>query len=166
MAKTAKTAQTAKSTKIAPVTLHAPVTATAPLNAALTALVAKQAATNAKAATVAVTAANAVTMPSVGTAVQQAAKAGFTRTTQNGRGNYTPNSIGALIWQTANSLQAVTPNTPVTSAAVRLALPHIKPASVSAGLSHWRKYMGTLRVKGVAPAPVVTAFVGPLQPAK
>ena len=95
-------------------------------------------------------AADKTSMPDAGTAIQQAAKAGFIRTVQNGRKDYTPNSIGALIWQTADALQKATPNTPVTSAAVRLALPHVKPASVSAGLSHWRKFNGTMRVKAVA----------------
>jgi hypothetical protein len=95
--------------------------------------------------------ADKTSMPDVGTAIQLAAKEGFVRTMQNGRKDYTPNSIGALIWQTATALQAVTPNTPVNSAAVRLALPHVKPASVSAGLSHWRKFNGTARAK---PAPV------------
>lgn len=160
-----QTAKTNKNAKTVSPLLVAPTTATAPLNNALTALVAKQAATNAQAASAANVAADAVTMPSVGTAVQQAAKAGFTRTVQNGRGDYTPNSIGALIWQTASALQDATPNTPVTSAAVRLALPHVKPASVSAGLSHWRKFCGTMRVKGQAPAPVVApVVVAPVAP--
>lgn len=88
--------------------------------------------------------------PDVGVAVQQAAKVGFTHTEQNGRKDYTPHTIGKLIWDTAEKLQAITPNTPVTSAAVRVALPNVKPASVSAGLSHWRKFCGTLRVKAVA----------------
>jgi hypothetical protein len=95
-------------------------------------------------------AADKTSMPDAGTAIQQAAKAGFVRTVQNGRKDYTPNSIGALIWQTADALQKATPATPITSAAVRLALPHVKPASVSAGLSHWRKFNGTMRVKAAA----------------
>jgi hypothetical protein len=115
---------------------------------AFSAFVAAQQKTNNAAAQQSAAAVAATNMPATGTAVQQAAKAGFTRTIQNGRGDYTPNSIGALIWQTATALQAATPGTPVTSAAVRLALPHVKPASVSAGLSHWRKFCGTMRVKG------------------
>lgn len=127
--------------------LAAPPSATNSPFAALVTAQQKQAAT-AVAKTAPVVA--AVTMPNVGVAVQQAAKAGFTRTVQNGRGNYTPNSIGALIWQTATALQALTPNTPLQAGTVRLALPHVKPASISAGLSHWRKFCGTMRVKGVA----------------
>jgi hypothetical protein len=93
-------------------------------------------------------------MPDTGTAVQLAAKAGFVRTEQNGRKDYVPNSIGALIWQTADKLQALTPDTPITSAIVRVALPNVKATSIQCGLSHWRKFHGTLRVKGAA-APVV-----------
>ena len=124
---------------------------------AFTAFVAAQQKTNVAAQQASAQAVAVTNMPATGTAVQQAAKAGFTRTVQNGRGNYTPNSIGALIWQTANALQAATPGTPVTSAAVRLALPHVKAASVSCGLSHWRKFCGTLRVKGKAVIAVVSA---------
>lgn len=121
--------------------------------------IAAQQKVNSKAATQAATAAATTGLPATGTAIQQAAKAGFTRTVQNGRGDYTPNSIGALIWQTASALQAATPSTPVTSAAVRLALPHVKPASVSAGLSHWRKFNGTMRVKGQTAKPAAPASV-------
>lgn len=128
--------------------LVTPPTAANPFGA-LVAAQQKQATT---AATATAATASKTTMPNTGVAVQQAAKAGFTRTVQNGRGNYTPNSIGALIWQTATALQAVTPNTPIQAAAVRTALPHVKPASISAGLSHWRKFNGTLRVKGAAKA--------------
>lgn len=136
----------------------APKLATPPANSPFTALVASQQKQAGKAATETAKVAAATTMPNTGVAVQQAAKAGFTRTIQNGRGNYTPNSIGALIWQTADALQAVTPNTPIQASAVRAALPHIKPASISAGLSHWRKFNGTLRVKGaVKVAPVADA---------
>jgi hypothetical protein len=126
---------------------------------AFTLFAATQKAQNKKAKTASAKAVATTTMPATGTAVQLAAKAGFTRTVQNGRGNYTPNSIGALIWQTATALQAATPGTPVTSAAVRLALPHVKPTSVSCGLSHWRKFCGTLRIKGVPPALVAPATV-------
>ena len=136
--------------------------ATPPANNAFTALVAVQQGQAAKAASATKTIAAAATMPNTGVAVQQAAKAGFTRTVQNGRGNYTPNSIGALIWQTATALQAITPNTPIQAGAVRLALPHVAPASVSAGLSHWRKFCGTMRVKGVAkPSAPATVIVAP-----
>ena len=152
---TPKTAQTAQTAQTAPVA--------APN--AFGAFVAAQQKQNAVAATASAKAVQASSMPATGTAVQQAAKAGFTRTVQNGRGNYTPNSIGALIWQTASALQAATPNTPVTSAAVRLALPHVKAASVSAGLSHWRKFNGTMRVKGVAPAPVAAPVAAVYKPA-
>lgn len=65
----------------------------------------------------------------------------------NGRKEYTPGTIGSVIWQVADELQKVTPNTPVTASAVRIALPTVKPASVSAGLSHWRKFHGTLHTK-------------------
>lgn len=67
---------------------------------------------------------------------------------QNGRKEYTPGTIGERIWQAALLIQAATPNTPVQAASVRAALPDVSPASVSAGLSHWRKFNGTLRVKG------------------
>ena len=123
--------------------LATPPAATSPF-AALVAAQQKAAATATTKTAVAVVATN---MANVGVAVQQTAKAGFTRTVQNGRGNYTPNSIGALIWQTATALQALTPSTPIQASAVRLALPHVKAASVSAGLSHWRKFCGTMRVK-------------------
>ena len=156
---TPKIAQTAQTPKTAPA-------APAAAPNAFGAFVAAQQKHNAVAATASAKAVQASSMPATGTAVQQAAKAGFTRTVQNGRGNYTPNSIGALIWQTASALQAATPSTPVTSAAVRLALPHVKPASVSAGLSHWRKFNGTLRIKGVAPAPVVAPAPTPVLAAK
>lgn len=175
-ASTTPRASLVKGTSTPPALLVAPKSLTAPVEAPVhaveapvpatvnpfTAFVATQQATNAQAATQAAQAAALVSMPSTGTAVQQAAKAGFTRTIQNGRGDYTPNSIGALIWQTATALQAATPNTPVNAAAVRLALPHVKPASVSAGLSHWRKFCGTMRVKGVAPA----ALPAPATPAE
>ena len=155
---TPKIAQTAQTPKTAPA-------APAAAPNAFGAFVAAQQKHNAVAATASAKAVQASSMPATGTAVQQAAKAGFTRTVQNGRGNYTPNSIGALIWQTASALQAATPSTPVTSAAVRLALPHVKPASVSAGLSHWRKFNGTMRVKGIAtPAPVVAPAPAPPAP--
>ena len=114
--------------------------------------VASQQKVTAAAETGAAKVADKTSMPDTGTAVQLAAKEGFVRTIQNGRKDYTPNSIGALIWQTADKLQALTPNTPITSAIVRTALPHVKPASVQAGLSHWRKFHGTLRVKGAAAA--------------
>lgn len=67
---------------------------------------------------------------------------------QNGRKEYTPGTIGYRIWSAAAAIQAATPNTPVKAEAVRLALPDVSPASVSAGLSHWRKFNGTLHVKG------------------
>lgn len=88
------------------------------------------------------------TMPQTATAAHVQAHAGFVRPVQNGRKGYAPNTVGALIWATATSLQALTPGNPVTSAQVRQALPQVAPASVSAGLSHWRKFCGTLRVKG------------------
>jgi hypothetical protein len=71
----------------------------------------------------------------------------FVRQEQNGRKEYTPGTTGYRIWQAACTLQAVTPSTPVRAESVRIALPDINPASVSAGLSHWRKFNGTLRVK-------------------
>lgn len=135
--------------------MRAPALVTPQVVSPFTALVAAQQKVAAVAVVKTTGAVVASTMPNVGVAVQQAAKLGFTRTVQNGRGNYTPNSIGALIWQTATALQALTPNTPINAAAVRLALPQVKPASVSAGLSHWRKFCGTMRVKGQTPAPVV-----------
>jgi hypothetical protein len=122
---------------------------------AFTAFVAAQQKTNNAAVQQTAKTVAATNTPATGVAVQQAAKVGFTRTVQNGRGNYTPHTIGAQIWACATALQAATPGTPVTSAAVRLALPHVAPASVSAGLSHWRKFNGTMRVKG-KPAVVVT----------
>lgn len=67
---------------------------------------------------------------------------------QNGRKEYTPGTIGERIWLAAVAIQTATPNTPVQAASVRAALPDVSPASVSAGLSHWRKFNGTLRVKG------------------
>lgn len=142
----------------APQAPEAPATPTAPL----TAFVAAQQAVNTQAAEATAQVAAEVTVPSTGAAVQVAAKAGFTRTVQNGRGDYTPHTIGALIFQTATALQALTPNTPITSAAVKLALPHIKATSISCGLSHWRKFNGTMRVKGqpravAAPATPVQA---------
>lgn len=109
--------------------------------------------------------------PDVGVAVQLAAKEGFQHTEQNGRKDYTPHTIGRLIWDTASALQAITPNTPVTSAAVRIALPHVKARSVSAGLSHWRKFCGKTRTKGVAvsapsaaPAAAAAEHMGPPEP--
>lgn len=66
---------------------------------------------------------------------------------QNGRKAYSPGTIGERIWNAANELQKHTPNTPVTAGAVRIALPDVSPASVSAGLSHWRQFCGTLRAK-------------------
>lgn len=71
----------------------------------------------------------------------------FIRHERNGRKEYTPGTIGHRIWATADALQAATPHMPVVAEAVRIALPDVKPASVSAGLSHWRKYRGTMRVK-------------------
>ena len=154
--------------KGSPATLAVPPTvaptATLPAgngNAAFAAMVATQQKHAASAASAALASAARATMPNTGVAVQQAAKAGFTRTVQNGRGNYTPNSIGALIWQTANSLQALTPNTPVQARAVRIALPHVKPASVSAGLSHWRKFNGNMRVKRQARVAAQVVPTGP-----
>ncbi len=146
----------------APTAQTVPATPTAPL----TAFVAAQQATNNQAAQASAAVAAEVTLPSTGTAIQLQAKAGFTRTVQNGRGDYTPNSIGALIFQTATALQALTPNTPITSAAVRAALPHIKATSISCGLSHWRKFNGTMRVKGQAPkATLVLPNAVPAAPA-
>lgn len=66
---------------------------------------------------------------------------------QNGRKSYTPGSIGHKIWETADKLQHKVPNTPVTASAMRLALPDVSSRSISSGLSHWRKFNGTLRVK-------------------
>lgn len=129
-----------------------------PANTAFTAMVAATQKQGAQASAKTATVAAAVTMPAVATAAHVQAHAGFVRPVQNGRKGYAPNTIGALIWQTATALQAATPGTPVTSAAVRLALPQVAPVSVSAGLSHWRKFNGTLRVKGQAPkAPVAPA---------
>lgn len=69
------------------------------------------------------------------------------REEHNGRKAYTPGTIGERIWAAANALQAATPNTPVVATAVYLALPDVNKRSVSAGLSHWRKFCGTLHVK-------------------
>ena len=69
------------------------------------------------------------------------------RAEQNGRKEYTPGTIGDKIWHAADALQAHTPNTPVTAEAVRIALPEVNAASVSAGLSHWRKFQGTMAVR-------------------
>lgn len=154
MANTTNATATAARTTKANKGMRAPALVTPQVVSPFAALVAAQQKVAAVAVVKTTGAVVASTMPNVGVAVQQAAKLGFTRTVQNGRGNYTPNSIGALIWQTATALQALTPNTPVNAAAVRLALPQVKPASVSAGLSHWRKFCGTMRVKGQTPAPV------------
>lgn len=70
------------------------------------------------------------------------------RLEQNGRKEYTPGTIGYRIWQTADALQASSPTGEVTSTVVRVALPDVSPASVSAGLSHWRKFRGILHIKG------------------
>lgn len=122
-----------------------------PANTAFAALVATQQKTGAAAASKTAAVAAAVTMPHTATAAHVQAHTGFVRPVQNGRKGYAPNTIGALIWATANTLQAGQ-TSPVTSAQVRLALPQVAPASVSAGLSHWRKFCGTLRVKGQTPA--------------
>lgn len=132
-----------------------------PANTAFTALVASQQKQGTVAASKTAAVAAAVTMPHTATAAHVQAHTGFVRPIQNGRKGYAPNTVGALIWQTADALQAATPGTPVTSAAVRLALPQVAPASVSAGLSHWRKFNGTMRVKGQAPV----ALVAPAAPA-
>lgn len=66
---------------------------------------------------------------------------------QNGRKEYTKGTIGGRIWDVATVLQATTPNTPVTAEAVRLALPDVNAGSVSAGLSHWRKYNGKVKMQ-------------------
>lgn len=93
------------------------------------------------------------------------APATFVRHEQNGRKEYAPDTIGAKIWETADKLQAITPNTPVTAAAVRLALPQVAKASVTAGLSHWRKYHGKLRMKGVPPSAAAPAVAPTPAPA-
>lgn len=71
---------------------------------------------------------------------------------QHGRKEYTQGTIGWRIWQAAMALQAITPNTPVTAEAVRIALPDVNPKSISAGLSHWREFEGTLHTKQAAVA--------------
>lgn len=119
---------------------------------ALAGLVAQQVKQGQQAATKLAPVVAAVTMPQAATAAHVQAHAGFVRPVQNGRKGYAPNTVGALIWATAYALQAAQ-SAPVTSAQVKLALPQVAPASVSAGLSHWRKFCGTLRVKG-QPAPV------------
>ena len=87
----------------------------------------------------------------------------FAHTEQNGRKDYEPGSKGRELWDTADKLQAMFPHTPVTSAALRVALPHLKPASVSAALTHWRQFHGTLRSKAVS-VPVVIEQMGPHKP--
>ena len=139
-----------------------------PANAVFAAVVATQQKQASKASTATAATAAVATMPNVATAAHVQAHAGFVRPVQNGRKGYAPNTVGALIWQTATALQAQS-SAPITASVVRLALPHVAPASVSAGLSHWRKFCGTLRVKGMprpsAPsAPLVTAPV-PQNPA-
>ena len=75
----------------------------------------------------------------------------------------------------ADVLQAVTPNTALKSEAMRLALPDICPGSVSSGLTHWRQFHGTVRVKGAGgkktrkvalanAVPVVIEVMGPPVP--
>lgn len=65
----------------------------------------------------------------------------------NGCKEYTPGTIGARIWAAADAIQAATPNTPVVATAVYVALPNVNHRSINAGLSHWRKFNGTLHVK-------------------
>ena len=130
-----------------------------PANAAFTAVVATQQKQASKASTATAATAAVATMPNVATAAHVQAHAGFVRPVQNGRKGYAPNTIGALIWQTASALQAQS-SAPITASVVRLALPHVAPASVSAGLSHWRKFNGTMRVKGQA-TKAPAAPVGP-----
>lgn len=69
------------------------------------------------------------------------------RLEQNGRKEYSPGTVGKRIWDAADALLASAPNAQVTATVIRVALPDVAPASVSAGLSHWRKFRGTLRVK-------------------
>ena len=139
---------------VSPKSLQVP---TAAKTNVFTALVAKQNETNQKAAVETAKVVAKTTTADAGVAVQVAAKIGFVRKEQNGRKDYTPHTTGNLIWQTADTLQALTPLTPITSAAMKLALPHVNPNSISCGLSHWRKFHGTMRVKGQQPvAPVVS----------
>ena len=76
------------------------------------------------------------------------AKAKFVHTELNGRKNYAPGTIGRSIWNAADALLARTGLT-VTNAAVRLALPLVAPASISAGLTHWRQFHGIKNVPAV-----------------
>ena len=134
----------------------APAPATSPVLAAVAAALAQgtQAAQGVQAT------AGAATMPATAGAAHVQAHTGFVRAQQNGRKAYAPNTVGALIWQTASTLQAAQ-SAPVTAAQVRLALPAISPTSISCGLSHWRKFNGALRVKGQASSTPASAPVAP-----
>ena len=77
------------------------------------------------------------------------AKAKFVHTELNGRKNYAPGTIGRSIWDAADALLART-GLAVTNGAVRLALPLVAPASISAGLTHWRQFHGVKNAPAVA----------------
>ena len=78
-----------------------------------------------------------------------AVKDKFVHTELNGRKNYAPGTIGRSIWDAADALLART-GLAVTNGAVRLALPLVAPASISAGLTHWRQFHGIKNVAAVA----------------
>ena len=83
-------------------------------------------------------------------------KAKFVHTELNGRKNYAPGTIGCSIWGAADALLAMT-GLAVTNGAVRLALPLVAPASISAGLTHWRQFHGIKNVPAVAAVAVAAA---------
>lgn len=69
---------------------------------------------------------------------------------QNGRKEYSRGTSGRLLFETADKLQATNPNVPLTSAVMRVALPQIPAASISAGMTHWRQFNGTVKSKNAA----------------
>lgn len=66
---------------------------------------------------------------------------------QNGRKEYSPGTEGRQIFETADALQAMSPGTWIESGVMRVALPHIPAASISAGMTHWRKFNGLKKHK-------------------
>ena len=63
---------------------------------------------------------------------------------KNGQREYSPGTGGRQVFDVADKLQAMHPEVPLTSTVMRVALPLIPAASISAAMSHWRKFNGKL----------------------
>lgn len=62
-------------------------------------------------------------------------------TNHNFRKPYNAGTVGFRIWEAANALHASAPTAHIATSIVKVALPDVKVASISAALTQWRKYL-------------------------